>query len=56
MAPTAPTVLDNSYPISRPLYLYTNGEPKGLVKEFIDFVLSPEGQNILAAEGLVKAK
>ena len=31
----------NAYPISRPLYLYTNGKPQGVVKEFIDFALSP---------------
>lgn len=35
-----------SYPISRSLFLITKGEPKGLEKKFLDFVLSPEGQEI----------
>jgi phosphate transport system substrate-binding protein len=47
IAPTVDNVMNNSYPISRPLYLYTNGEPHGEVKEFIDFALSPEGQAIV---------
>jgi len=40
-------VLNGKYPISRPLFLYTNGSPEGLVKKFIDFVLSQEGQKIV---------
>jgi phosphate transport system substrate-binding protein len=40
-------VLNGSYPISRPLLMYTKGEPKGLVKTFIDYVLSPAGQEIV---------
>jgi len=39
------------YPISRPLYQYTNGIPRGKIKEFIQFELSPEGQNIISLEG-----
>ena len=46
--PSIETVLDNSYPISRPLYLYTDGEPNGIVKDFISYALSPEGQKIVA--------
>ena len=45
--PVIENVLNNKYPISRPLFLYTNGEPKGLVKKFIDFCLSKEGQDIV---------
>ncbi len=45
--PTEENIKNNKYPISRPLLMYTRGEPKGLVKEFIDFVLSPEGQEIV---------
>jgi phosphate transport system substrate-binding protein len=45
--PTLRAVRSNAYPISRPLYLYTNGTPKGVVKEFIDFVYSKEGQEIV---------
>lgn len=35
------------YPISRYLYCYTNGEPQGSVKEFMDFILSDEGQKVV---------
>ncbi len=41
------------YPISRKLYLYTAGEPTGEVKAYIDWILSPEGQKIVAKEGFV---
>lgn len=47
--PSNETVLSGDYPISRPLFMYTNGEPTGLVKEFMDFVYSAEGQKIVAA-------
>lgn len=42
--PTIENVVSGKYPVSRPMFLYTNGKPEGLVKEFIDYVLSPEGQ------------
>jgi phosphate transport system substrate-binding protein len=45
--PTIENVLNGKYPISRPLFLYTNGEPKGLTRELIDFALSKEGQEIV---------
>lgn len=41
------TIRSNAYPISRPLYLYTRGIPRGPVKEFIDFAFSLEGQKIV---------
>lgn len=44
VSPSPDNVVDNSYPISRPLLIYTKGEPAGTVKTFVDFVLSPEGQ------------
>ncbi len=44
-------VTSGLYPISRPLYQYTNGAPAGKVLEFIQFELSDEGQKIVAAEG-----
>jgi phosphate transport system substrate-binding protein len=47
------TVLSGKYPISRPLFMYTNGSPKGMVKEFIDFILSNEGQQLVEEEGFV---
>jgi phosphate transport system substrate-binding protein len=45
--PTLERVLDKSYPLARPLLFYLPGEPEGLVKDFIDFVLSEEGQSIV---------
>lgn len=39
------------YPLSRPLYQYLDGSPKGAILEFIRFELSPEGQRMVAAEG-----
>ena len=45
--PTIGTAMDKSYPLSRPLLFYTECEPKGTVKDFIDFVLSDEGQEIV---------
>jgi phosphate transport system substrate-binding protein len=51
--PTLATALDDSYPISRPLYLYTLGEPSGAVQEFVQWVLSDEGQKIVEQGGYV---
>jgi phosphate transport system substrate-binding protein len=45
--PGLENVMNNSYPISRPLLMYTKGTPSGAVKRFIDYVLSPEGQEIV---------
>jgi phosphate transport system substrate-binding protein len=47
------TALSREYPLSRELYMYTNGEPKGEVAKFIAFVKSAEGQKIVAKEGFV---
>jgi phosphate transport system substrate-binding protein len=52
-APTIENVINGKYPISRPLFLYTNGIPEGLVKKFIDFALSPEGQDIVKTTDFV---
>jgi phosphate transport system substrate-binding protein len=52
-APTIENVINGKYPISRPLFLYTNGAPEGLVKKFIDFTLSPEGQDIVKTTDFV---
>jgi phosphate transport system substrate-binding protein len=56
VAPTLDNVINNSYPISRPLLMYTRGTPAGPVKEFIDFVLSPEGQAIVKKIDFVPVK
>ena len=54
--PTIENVKNNIYPVSRPLLLYTKGEPKGLIKKFIDFALSPEGQEIVKKMDFVPIK
>jgi len=54
--PSKETVINKSYKLARSLYMYTNGEPKGLLKSFIDFVLSPEGQKIVEEQGFVPVK
>lgn len=40
-----------NYPVSRPLFQYTNGTPRGVIKDWLEFVLSDEGQKIVEAEG-----
>jgi len=54
--PSIPTVNDKTYPIARDLYMYTNGEPIGTVKEYLDWILSSEAQQIVADLGFVPVK
>lgn len=54
--PSNKTVQDGTYKLSRPLYMYTNGNPKGLAKDYIDFILSSAGQKIVADVGYVPVK
>lgn len=56
VVPSKETVLTGKYSVGRPLFMYTNGAPKGLVKEFIDFILSSEGQKLVEEEGFVGLK
>ncbi|RME23913.1 MAG: hypothetical protein D6800_09250, partial [Candidatus Zixiibacteriota bacterium] len=44
--PSVETVSNGTYPISRELYWFFNGEPTGEMKKLLDFTLSPEGQKI----------
>lgn len=53
---TVENVLSSKYYISRPLYMYTDGGPKGTVKDFLDFVLSKEGQEIVRKIDFVPIK
>jgi phosphate transport system substrate-binding protein len=55
-APTIENVVNGKYPISRPLFLYINGEAQGLVKKFLDFALSKEGQEIVLKTDFVPIK
>ncbi len=43
--PSAQTVLDNTYPVSRPLYMYTAGQPTGEVKRYLDWIMG-DGQDV----------
>jgi phosphate transport system substrate-binding protein len=53
VAPSVASVQDRSYPIWRQLYLFTNGLPSPAAKEFIDYLLSPDGQkDVLDAGGV----
>lgn len=56
MKPTIADVQDNSYAIARALLFLTRGEPQGDVKNLIDFVLSPAGQEIVKALDFVPIK
>jgi len=51
--PSVKTALTGEYPISRPLYMYTPRQPVGDVKAFIEFALSPKGQQIVNKMGFV---
>lgn len=54
--PSAETVNDGSYPISRDLYMYTNGQPSGEIKEYLDWIISPAAQAIVTKLGFVPVK
>jgi phosphate transport system substrate-binding protein len=51
--PSAETVHAKTYPYARPNFFYTNGEAHGLARDFIDYLLSPEGQDMVAKSGFV---
>jgi phosphate transport system substrate-binding protein len=53
---TEETVRDATYPLARPLFMYTRGTPKGLTKDFIDYVMSADGQEIVREAGFVPVK
>ncbi len=54
--PNADDARSGKYPLARPLFLYTVGQPEGAVKEFIDFALSDEGQKLLSKTGTVSLR
>jgi phosphate transport system substrate-binding protein len=53
VAASEKTALSKEYPVSRLLYMFTNGEPKGETAKFIKFVLSPAGQALVKKAGFV---
>jgi phosphate transport system substrate-binding protein len=54
--PSVETVLDGTYAVARPLLYYTNGEPTGLIKAFVDYCLSDAGQVIVAQSSYVPVR
>jgi phosphate transport system substrate-binding protein len=53
VTPTVESVKDGSYPIARGLYIYTVGEPQGAIRDYLDWILGPEGQAIVLELGFV---
>ena len=49
-------VLNNTYPLARPLFEYTNGKPAGAVQTWLDWIQGPDGQKIVKDMGFVPAK
>lgn len=49
--PTGENIVNKSYPMSRPLFLLSNGDPIGLAKVFVDFILSEQGQELVRKHG-----
>jgi phosphate transport system substrate-binding protein len=52
-APTVENTLNHTYPIARPLYMYTLGNPTGAVKKYLDWIHSDAGQKIVVRSGYV---
>lgn len=55
VAPTVDNVISGIYEINRPLLMVTNGEPEGLAADYLAFILSEEGQQILKDSGFIPA-
>ncbi len=56
VAPSVDTAIDQSYPIARPLFMYTSGQPEGAVKSYLDWIMSDVGQCIILDKGYAPAK
>ncbi|HAJ91558.1 MAG TPA: phosphate-binding protein [Gammaproteobacteria bacterium] len=56
VTPSVATASDRSYPIARPLFMYTNGEPQGEIKNYMDWIKSDAGQCILLKKGYAPAR
>ena len=56
VAPSVETAVDKTYPIARPLFMYTDGEPKGAIKEYLDWIMSDPGQCIISNKGYAPAR
>jgi len=47
------TVNNTTYPIARPLYMYTNGPPSGVIRDYLEWITGPEGQAIVQELGFI---
>ena len=56
VAPSMATAVDRTYPIARPLFMYTAGQPAGAVKAYMDWILSADGQKIIQDKGYAPVK
>jgi len=54
-SPTLENALSGRYPISRPLYVYTLGKPSGELRRYLEWTLSPPGQQVVVRTGFVPA-
>lgn len=54
--PNAETIKNGNYPITRYLYMYLRNRPTGATKQYIDWILSPEGQDIVVKVGYFPVK
>ena len=52
-APTVENTLNNAYPIARPLYMYSRGEPNEPTRKYLEWILSEAGQKIVETSGYV---
>lgn len=56
VAPTADNVINGTYPIARPLMIYTAGEPNDTLQTYLDWILGENGQGIVSEMGYVPVK
>jgi phosphate transport system substrate-binding protein len=54
--PSEENIKSNKYPITRYLYMYVRSKPTGALKQYIDWILSSEGQKIVAESGYFPVK
>lgn len=56
VAPTVENAKNGSYPITRPLHIYTLGQPDGKIKAYLEWIMSEEGQAVVTELGYVPIK
>ncbi|SDK85341.1 PstS family phosphate ABC transporter substrate-binding protein [Natronincola ferrireducens] len=54
--PSLETVMSGDYPVARPLFLYTAGEPIGVIKLYMDFIMGDKGQFIVEDIGFIPVR